>query len=67
MSDVLCWFIHVAIRSSSLGGRRGMENELIDSFLHQAVDYGELIRFTDVVTKRATVHNHPRLRCVTGA
>lgn len=40
MSDVFCWFIHVAIRSSSLGGMRGMENELIDSFLHQVVDYG---------------------------
>lgn len=40
MTDVLCWFIHAAIRSSSLGEVRGIQDELTDSFLHQAVDYG---------------------------
>lgn len=40
MSDVFCWFIRAAIRNSSLGEVRGIENELIDSFLHQVVDYG---------------------------
>lgn len=40
MSDVFYSFIHAAIRSSSLGEVCGIENELIDSFLHQAADCG---------------------------